>query len=215
MPELTSPIASSSGVRRRAPRRSAPAGPRRREGAPVRGRVGGLEREHGRGSACGAMRLDERRDRLRRSSRGVAVEDEDVPVEVAERLAGCADGVAGTARLVLHRDLDAVVELARRRRCDDDDPLAPAPRAASSDPVDHPPPQQRVEVLRRRALHARADPSGHHNCCELVRHVSEKWLGRQDSNLGSRDQNPLPYRLATPQGEPHFTGARAEGGRAR
>jgi hypothetical protein len=26
-----------------------------------------------------------------------------------------------------------------------------------------------------------------------------RWLGRQDSNLGSRDQNPLPYRLATPQ----------------
>jgi hypothetical protein len=24
-------------------------------------------------------------------------------------------------------------------------------------------------------------------------------LGRQDSNLGSRDQNPLPYHLATPQ----------------
>jgi hypothetical protein len=24
------------------------------------------------------------------------------------------------------------------------------------------------------------------------------WLGRQDSNLGSRDQSPLPYRLATP-----------------
>src|SRR4029077_17892111 len=27
----------------------------------------------------------------------------------------------------------------------------------------------------------------------------ETRLGRQDSNLGSRDQNPLPYRLATPQ----------------
>jgi hypothetical protein len=26
-----------------------------------------------------------------------------------------------------------------------------------------------------------------------------QWLGRQDSNLGSRDQSPLPYRLATPQ----------------
>ena len=26
----------------------------------------------------------------------------------------------------------------------------------------------------------------------------ERWLGRQDSNLGSRDQNPLPYHLATP-----------------
>ena len=25
------------------------------------------------------------------------------------------------------------------------------------------------------------------------------WLGRQDSNLGSRNQNPLPYHLATPQ----------------
>ena len=25
------------------------------------------------------------------------------------------------------------------------------------------------------------------------------WLGRQDSNLGSRDQSPLPYHLATPQ----------------
>ena len=29
--------------------------------------------------------------------------------------------------------------------------------------------------------------------------VARTWLGRQDSNLGSRDQNPLPYRLATPQ----------------
>src|SRR4051812_36497102 len=28
---------------------------------------------------------------------------------------------------------------------------------------------------------------------------SEGWLGRQDSNLGSRYQKPLPYRLATPQ----------------
>jgi site-specific DNA recombinase len=28
---------------------------------------------------------------------------------------------------------------------------------------------------------------------------SESWLGRQDSNLRSRDQNPLPCRLATPQ----------------
>jgi hypothetical protein len=25
------------------------------------------------------------------------------------------------------------------------------------------------------------------------------WLGLQDSNLGWRDQNPLPYRLAKPQ----------------
>src|SRR5262245_45970421 len=29
--------------------------------------------------------------------------------------------------------------------------------------------------------------------------MGRKVLGRQDSNLGSRDQNPLPYHLATPQ----------------
>src|SRR5690606_1986723 len=29
--------------------------------------------------------------------------------------------------------------------------------------------------------------------------IWREWLGRQDSNLGWRDQNPLPYRLATPQ----------------
>ena len=29
--------------------------------------------------------------------------------------------------------------------------------------------------------------------------IPRSLLGRQDSNLGSRDQNPLPYRLATPQ----------------
>ncbi|MCD6034943.1 MAG: hypothetical protein K0R63_684 [Rickettsiales bacterium] len=33
-----------------------------------------------------------------------------------------------------------------------------------------------------------------------------KWLGRQDSNLGWRDQNPLPYRLATPQQMTQLTG---------
>src|SRR5262245_42363812 len=30
------------------------------------------------------------------------------------------------------------------------------------------------------------------------RFMGRKVLGRQDSNLGSRDQNPLPYHLATP-----------------
>ena len=33
----------------------------------------------------------------------------------------------------------------------------------------------------------------------LLSYRRKAWLGRQDSNLGSRDQNPLPYRLATPQ----------------
>src|SRR6476620_10034859 len=33
----------------------------------------------------------------------------------------------------------------------------------------------------------------------ILCHLLKGWLGRQDSNLGSRDQSPLPYRLATPQ----------------
>ena len=41
-----------------------------------------------------------------------------------------------------------------------------------------------------------------------------RWLGRLDSNQGSRDQNPLPYRLATPHhgasGRPPQKGAGTE-----
>jgi hypothetical protein len=50
---------------------------------------------------------------------------------------------------------------------------------------------------------SRPDPAGPRvqNCFRYV--FSKTWLGRQDSNLGSRDQNPLPYRLATPQ-RPRF-----------
>ena len=54
-------------------------------------------------------------------------------------------------------------------------------------------------MLRRRGAHARAEASGHHDCCESFGITGVEWLGRQDSNLGSRDQNPLPYHLATPQ----------------
>ena len=167
---------------------------------PVRAGVGGLEGEDGRGRPGGAVRLDERADRLGPERRDVAVEDEDVAAEALERRARAADGVAGAERLLLHGDLDALEKVARLRRGDDDEPLDAGLARGLDDPVDHPPAEQRVQVLRRRALHARADSAGHHDCCELVCHVREKWLGRQDSNLGSRDQNPLPYHLATPQG---------------
>jgi hypothetical protein len=32
-----------------------------------------------------------------------------------------------------------------------------------------------------------------------AREMASAWLGRQDSNLGSWIQSPLPYRLATPE----------------
>ncbi len=37
------------------------------------------------------------------------------------------------------------------------------------------------------------------SACLAVARTGEGWLGRLDSNQGSRDQNPMPYRLATPQ----------------
>ena len=50
-----------------------------------------------------------------------------------------------------------------------------------------------------RRAHARAEACRHDDGAEVSSHRSTtRRLGRQDSNLGSRDQNPLPYRLATP-----------------
>ena len=108
------------------------------------------------------------------------------------------DGVARPERLLLDDDLDTFELVARLRRGHHDDPLDAGTAGRLDHPVDHPPAEQRVQVLGRRALHARAEATGHHDCCEVVGHVRREWLGRQDSNLGSRDQNPLPYHLATP-----------------
>jgi hypothetical protein len=38
--------------------------------------------------------------------------------------------------------------------------------------------------------------------------MRQVWLGRQDSNLGSRDQNPLPYHLATSHRDVLFSNKR-------
>ena len=40
------------------------------------------------------------------------------------------------------------------------------------DPVDEPPPEQRVQMLRRRGLHPRAETGGHHDGCEVAGHQS-------------------------------------------
>ena len=83
---------------------------------------------------------------------------------------------------------------------------------------------------RDSSAQTRRKPPGNGRSCETrVKHdlsfyINDLvWLGRQDSNLGSRDQNPLPYRLATPHhacseaapapGEPSdSTGGPASGG---
>ena len=61
-----------------------------------------------------------------------------------------------------------------------------------------------VQHLRRAGSHARPLPGGEEDTGErrAVSHAGvggRCWeLGRLDSNQGSRDQNPLPYHLATP-----------------
>ena len=40
--------------------------------------------------------------------------------------------------------------------------------------------------------------------CSLPNAIINSWLGMRDSNPRSRDQNPLPYRLANPQWTPRI-----------
>ena len=170
------------------------------EHAAVAQHVVGDEREHRGGGAGCAVRIQKPAEQLGREQRRVAREDEHL-VGVPDGLARRADGVAGPERLLLHGDLEAGERVRRRGRRDDHERVGAERPRRLDDPVDHPAPENRVEVLHEGRLHARAEPSGHDHRGKSGRHrpCPRRWLGRQDSNLGSRDQNPLPYRLATPQ----------------
>ena len=121
---------------------------------------------------------------------------------VAERGARRADRVAGAERLLLDRDLTS---RRTRRGC----PARRRRRAAPGRAAGRPRAPSRPSAGRGAGAGAWARPSA--CACRARRpsrrlrvssrsRVGERWLGRQDSNLGSRDQNPLPYHLATPQG---------------
>ena len=77
--------------------------------------------------------------------------------------------------------------------------------AACGDPLTDVPDKCSRNKARRRFAKDRgpqtARPGGHSMNAypAALQFFWEGWLGRQDSNLGSRDQNPVPYRLATPQ----------------
>src|SRR5918993_4438869 len=47
-----------------------------------------------------------------------------------------------------------------------------------------------------------SDMYRHHSYRSSGQRPRAPWLGRQDSNLRSRDQNPVPCHLATPQYRP-------------
>ena len=130
-----------------------------------------------------------------------AVEDEHVAVEAVERAlraSATASPVPRGSRL--HGDLDALGDVLAARRHDDHDPVGAelARRCRATQSITRLPSSgcrcfgvaERMRVPRPAAMTTTA--SG-----RLTR--LERWLGRQDSNLGSRDQNPLPYHLATPQ----------------
>ena len=117
---------------------------------------------------------------------------------------------------MLHGDLDAVERARGVGRRDDDDPLDARVLRAPARPS---------RPFDGRAAGAGASASRSSCACRgrrpsrLLRGRSpcqmREWLGRQDSNLGSRDQNPLPYRLATPQGDANSSGGRGRDRRAR
>ena len=90
------------------------------------------------------------------------------------------------------------------RRDDDERIDAERPRRREH-PVDHPSSEDRMQVLRdvASACACRGRPPSRRLRASSHRSPPRR-LGRQDSNLGSRDQNPLPYHLATPQSERHL-----------
>ena len=213
-------------------RRSSPRGSRARRGVASRGlddprtscrrrhgrrgrssrASGGSNAEHGRGRAAGAVRRRASSASSSAVSSGdVAGEDEHVAAEVLRALVRAARTASPVPRgALLDGDLDSPSKPSRAcGRATTTSGSAPAATRREDHPVDHAAAEQRVEVLRHRGTHARSEAGGHDDCCDRgVAHVGwDRWLGRQDSNLGSRDQNPLPYRLATPHCGPSI-GAR-------
>src|SRR6266576_6124832 len=87
---------------------------------------------------------------------------------VADALARGAQRVAGAERLLLDRDGNPV----ERARCfgreDDDERIRAERPHGFDDPVDEPAPEQRVQVLRRRGLHPRAEPGRHDDGCQFA-----------------------------------------------
>ena len=79
------------------------------------------------------------------------------------------DGVSGTEWRFLHGDRDPVERIGGRRRGDDDDRLRTELSSGLEHPVDHPPPEQRVEMLRDRRLHTRPETGRHDDGAEALR----------------------------------------------
>jgi hypothetical protein len=131
--------------------------------------VVGDEREHGRRRAAVAVGGEQFGEQRGREERRVAGEHEHL-IRPRDRGARRADGVAGAEWALLDRDLDAVERRGGFRRRDDDEGRRLQRPRGLEHPVHHPPPEDRVQVLRERGTHPRPEPSGHHDCGESRRH---------------------------------------------
>ena len=147
--------------------------------APVRQRLLRLDREdRDRRAPCPMLR-DELLEQAGGDERRGRVEHEHRAGEAVERLLRGRDRVAGPARVLLHRDDDAVVVLvARVGRGDDDDRVGAGRARGLEHPVDDASPEQRMQVLRHGRLHPGAEPAGHDDSCEVGAHGSDGWGAR-------------------------------------
>src|ERR1041385_4890037 len=113
------------------------------------------------------MRLEQCAEALRSDRRGIAADHQHVALEPIERRAGGRRRVSGPTRLLLDGDGDPVERFLRPGRSDDEERVGPERAGRLDHPVDEPPAEQRMEVLRRLRPHARAEPCGENYRCEL------------------------------------------------
>ncbi len=109
---------------------------------------------------------DQRFEELGCQERRVTGEDEHL-VHCRERRPGTTDGIARPQCVVLHRDRPAVELVGRFRRGDDDERFGAERQRRLDDPIDHPPTEERMEMLRDRRAHPCPPASGHDDGCEL------------------------------------------------
>ena len=106
----------------------------------------------------------------------------------------------GAERLLLDGDRHALVGVAGVGRGDDDDPVGAGLPGRTRSPSRRPAGRAAGAGASAAAERMRVpSPPAMTTAARSGRELTGwRWLGRQDSNLGSRDQNPLPYHLATP-----------------
>ena len=161
--------------------------------------VGGPEGEDRGGCVLAAVRLEEVAQEPGAERRRVSAEDEQVAVDPVERRARRGQCVTGSPWLGLDGDLDPVERASPSGEVTTTSGSASTARAASTtqSTIRRPSNGWKCFGVAERMRVPR--PAASTTAAGFGRLIPRSLLGRQDSNLGSRDQNPLPYRLATPQ----------------